>query len=131
MNQVTHKGLLDTGSQITTVAEWLCREQLPDTPVEPLDVCLQINVAGGHTLGYQGVVILNLEFPGSGVTDAFPTPVLVVNNTEHNKMVPFIIGTNVIDSCTQASTSFLDMSEPWKLAHRPYHRSPSCANFTK
>ena len=33
--------------------------------------------------------------------DSFPTPVIVVNDTEYNQDVPFIIGTNIIDECLQ------------------------------
>jgi hypothetical protein len=91
--------LLDSGSQITTVAQWYMEDKLPQINIEDIQQFLQITVASGTCLEYHGVADLAFEFPDLHIWDTFPTPVIVVNNTEYNKEIPFIIGTNIIDEC--------------------------------
>ena len=76
------KGLLDTGSQITTVSEQFLKENIPGVEVENIDKFLNIEVAGGHSLEYTGVVILEFSFPKLDLYCTDPVPVLVVKETK-------------------------------------------------
>ena len=116
------KGLLDTGSQITTVSEQFLKENIPGVEVENIDKFLNIEVAGGHSLEYTGVVILEFSFPKLGLYCTDPVPVLVVKETNYNRNVPFIIGTNLLQHYLQKlesiPTSDLDQCSDlsWKTA---------------
>ena len=95
----TSVGLLDSGSQVTTVAEWYYQDYLKDNPLLSVEETLHITGATGDKLPYKGVVEVNLSFPE--IADEFfvPTPVLIVGDTEFSRSTPFIIGMNVIDYC--------------------------------
>ena len=73
--------------------------EIPEVNIQGIEQFLQITVASGSSLEYYGVAELELEFPELELKDSFPTPVIVVNDTEYNQDVPFIIGTNIIDEC--------------------------------
>ena len=92
-------GLLDTGSQVTTVAQWFVREKLPKFEVESVENFLKLTSASGNNIGFIGVVDLNLKFSFGLTEGIYPTPVVVVNDTDYNQRVPFIIGTNILNSC--------------------------------
>ena len=92
-------GLLDTGSQVTTVAQWFVREKLPKFEVESVENFLKLTSASGNNIGFIGVVDLNLKFSFGLTEGIYPTPVVVLNDTDYNQRVPFIIGTNILNSC--------------------------------
>ena len=116
--------LLDTGSQITTVAKWFFDKHFKDLPVETFGEELQINLADGTPLQYLGVVSLNLAFLEVDETFCFPTPVVIVSDTEFNQSCPVLLGTNVIDAYkseleSKFGNQFIQrakISTPWKLA---------------
>ena len=100
VNNHTTKGILDTGSQITTVSESFIRS-VPGIQIEDVTDFLKIEVASGHRLAYIGIVVSALSFPSLGehFDSTEPIPILVVKDTDFNKNVPFIIGTNIISHC--------------------------------
>ena len=59
----TSVGLLDSGSQVTTVAEWYYQDYLKDNPLLSVEETLHITGATGDKLPYKGVVEVNLSFP--------------------------------------------------------------------
>jgi hypothetical protein len=93
----TH-ALIDTGSQITTLAQWFFEQHFSDSSFENFDEILHINLADGSPLQYLGIVYLNLSFSDVDEALVFPTPVVIVSNTEFNRSCPVLIGTNVIDA---------------------------------
>ena len=100
VQDIKTKGVLDTGSQITTVSESFLKK-ISKAVIEDIGGFLKIEVASGHLLPYIGICILCLCFSGLG-SSTFSTgsiPVVVVKDTEFNRRVPFIIGTNVISHC--------------------------------
>ena len=74
--------LLDSGSQVTTVARWYMDLEIPEVNIQGIEQFLQITVASGSSLEYYGVAELELEFPELELKDSFPTPVIVVIDTE-------------------------------------------------
>jgi hypothetical protein len=95
---ISCRALVDSGSQITTIADHFYREYLEDVPLQTLDSILEIKGAGGHTLNYLGYVSINIAFPEgvNGDVKEHVALVLVVPDTEYNTRVPLIIGTNLI-----------------------------------
>ena len=94
----TFEGLIDTGSQITTLTEAYLSEHHPDLPIVPIN-CLTIRAANGQPIPYKGVVTLDIHIFGQ---DLDSVPVLVTNTPldvaeqRRKKKQPAIIGMNVL-----------------------------------
>ena len=119
------RSLVDSGSQISSVAEWFYRNSLKHVPLETLDTMLHIQGAGGHPLRYLGYIKVDISFP-QGVNDVSqPALVLVVPDTDYNKEVPLLIGTNLIKHFFHEQLENLGpdtdnwpVSSAWKLAYQ-------------
>lgn len=96
-------GLLDTGSQITSVAESFYKRHLRGCTIKPLKDLVRVIGAGGQDVPFLGYTLVNIEFPCEdvGINGSFETPVLVVPDNECNKRVPVVVGTNLIRQCKQ------------------------------
>ena len=131
------KGLLDSGSQVTTVSKSYYDNHLSDFPLLPLSEILEVEVAGGDKLGYFGVVELDLQFTESGDKQIYATPVLVVKDTSFNSKVPFIIGKNVIQPCLKRCKEIggdryqqrLTLSDSWRLALQCASAQEKCSHL--
>ena len=99
VNDSKCKGLLDSGSCISTVAKWFYDESLSTIPMKTLSESLNIEVAGGGDLQYLGLIEIDISLPEIDPVVTFPTPVLVVDNTNFSKKSPFVIGKNIINPC--------------------------------
>lgn len=117
--------LLDTGSTVSTVSEMFLKQFLSVTGVKrhPLEDILRIECASGDMLPYRGYVELQVTIPGS-LDQEQPSLFLVVPDTNYNRRVPALMGTNILktlmEKC-QAShgTQFLQktsLSTAWTLA---------------
>ena len=60
---------------------------------------LKLTSASGNNIGFIGVIDLNLNFSFGLTEGIYPTHVVVVNDTDYNQRVPFIIGTKILNSC--------------------------------
>ena len=128
VNNKRSKGLLDSGSQISTVSEKFLKQNLPDIKIEEIETFLNIEVAGGHSLEYSGVVVLEFSFPSLGLENLEPVPILVVKETNYNKQVPFIIGTNILNHCQEKIKTLREVSiqdDTWNTAFNCLNASPS------
>ena len=100
-------GLIDSGSQVTTVCEEFYRTLDPPPPEVPIqDFNLVVHGPDGKELDYLCCVAVTVEVPFQ--TTPIHTLALVVPNTRYNSQVPLIIGTNVIreakvDQCTDSN----------------------------
>ena len=115
-NGVETTGLIDTGSEISTVSEefWTSLDPKPEIHVVEE---LEIKCADGSTLPYRGVVEITLGIPalkGDLVSALF----LVVPMTDYNKTVPFIVGTNVIREYKKSDSVSDDVPEAWQIAFK-------------
>ena len=114
---VKTSALIDTGSMITSISESFY-DSMEHKPVlhdvNELGLSLSVIGANGSKLPYKGFIEADISVPSLG-NDSFVIPVLVVSNTEYNKHVPSIIGTNVIrlfkDSCPIS-----DIPSEWQTA---------------
>ena len=85
--------LLDTGSQVTTLAESFYQQHFKDAPLIDCTQLLKIEGAGGHAIPYLGYFSASVKVDGAPAMDV---PVLVVMTTAYNSTVPCLIGTNIL-----------------------------------
>lgn len=120
--------LLDTGSQVSTIAEWYYNKYLSNKPVQPIENLLRVVGAGGQEVPFSGFIDVEVSFPHSdtGDDDTVVALVLIVQDNEYNKCVPMVIGTNVAEQykvkCSDKyGKNFLDKlqtSPPWRRAYK-------------
>ncbi len=96
VGQSTCLALVDSGSQVSTVAKWYFDEHI-HTPMEEIDEFLNVEGAGGHQLGYLGVTETSVGVPETvfGKSVNLEVLFLVVNDIDYNSRVPVIIGLDV------------------------------------
>ena len=112
MNGIETTGLIDTGSEISTVSEQFWNSLNPKPEIHVVQE-LEIKCADGNTLPYRGVVELTIGVP-TLQEDLVSALFLVVPATDYNKTVPFIVGTNVIREFQKSNSA--DIPEAWKVA---------------
>lgn len=115
------RGLIDTGSMITTLADSFYKEHLQHvTPLLPLVDILDIDVAGGYKLPYYGYIATDISFPVKcGIEDArCVVLMLVVPDTSYNKNVPVLVGTNVLRTMKNrvAAEHSSQLPQAWQVA---------------
>ena len=128
-------GLIDTGSQITTVAHWFYDQHFKDSDMETIEDFLDIKLADGKALPYLGIVLLHLVFPDVGETISFVTPVVIVSDTDFNKHLPVLLGTNVMEAYQlhlkeKFGVNYIQkasVSTPWKLAFQCLNAQARCS----
>ena len=91
IGDIETRALIDTGSMVSTVSSDFYHRQLSNLPLEPLTNLVNVGGGGGKSLPYSGYVKLNSE---NSIQNSFP--LLVVPNTQFNKEVPLLIGTNIL-----------------------------------
>ncbi len=92
-------GLVDTGSQVSTVTETFFRERLKNIPLHPLEDVLKVECAAGQHIPYAGYIEAEMEIPGKDVLQM--CLFLVVPETEYSSSVPVLVGTNVLEPLQQ------------------------------
>jgi hypothetical protein len=117
VNGIVTKGLIDTGSQITTVTAEFHSSLTPIPVMKSLeDFSLEVSVANGEKLPYLGYIELEVKVPAWN-SQVFYTLALVVPKTIGN--VPVIIGTNFLRQLKQ-DLDILEVSpsmpDAWDLA---------------
>ena len=113
-------GLIDSGSQVTTVCEEFCRTLDPSPPIVPMeDFNLKLQGPDGKDLEYLCCirVQVGLKFQDTSID----TLALVVPTTRYNSAVPLIIGTNVIRRAKVAQNTAADVPLAWQNAFISMH----------
>lgn len=120
--------LIDTGSQVTTVSRSFYEEYMADCTLRKMEELLIIEGAGGQSVPFLGYIETEVSFPKgtSGLNQSLGAVVLVVPDTNFNKDVPLVIGTNVIKQCKddcvdKYGVNFFRVAQPdlaWRLAYR-------------
>ena len=93
IENVSCMALIDTGSQVTTLALSFYAEHFNSFPLVDCSHLLRIEGAGGQAIPYRGYFIASVHIEGVDMNDV---PILVVEDTEYNQSVPVLIGTNVL-----------------------------------
>ena len=114
INNVEATALIDSGSQISTIKEEFLESFNPKPRIFNLkDLNLDVKVAGGYSLPYKGLISVQTSVPF--IKDEYiDTLMLVVPQTEHNRTVPVIIGTNVINRLKAVSLDDTEVTDGWK-----------------
>lgn len=118
--------MLDTGSCVSTISESFYKKHFQHIPLLPLDEILKLECADGNFMPYTGYMqaqISSVGIPSGHVQDCI---FLVVPDTDYNKNVPLLIGTNVLseflNNCkSKLGENFLQSSAlhtSWYLAFR-------------
>ena len=87
-------GLIDSGSQVSTVSENFYTEKFSSIPVQPLGNILKIEYAAGHHLRCAGYIEAEIEIPGTDVSQT--SLFLVVPETDYSSSMPVLVGTNTL-----------------------------------
>ena len=76
VGDIEASALLDTGSQVCTVANWFVERHFPGIEIQSLSQYLNIEDASGNALQYEGLVELDLQTSKdtSGCSVMIPTP---------------------------------------------------------
>ena len=92
------RGLIDSGSQVTVVAESFYDEHLRHLVLSQLETPLDIIGAGGQTVPYLGVVNLKVSVPKEvgGNPEEVTTYAVVCPDSRLSQRTPVIIGTNTL-----------------------------------
>lgn len=93
---VSALSLLDSGSMVSTIGHSFWRKHFPAKPIRPIDDLLTLTGAGGDSIPYLGYVEVDIQLPAAEIATY---PFLIVQDTEYNRHVPVLIGTNVL-RCT-------------------------------
>lgn len=113
---------LDTGSQISTISNALCRKL--GLCVEKVEEVIDVKVANGQRLPYIGAVDLVMDFP-SPVQCSLQVPLLVVNDMSYHKETPIVLGTNILCHLYHSSDE-----SPWAIVSNVLSKDVS-AGFIK
>lgn len=99
INGVECSCLLDSGSQVTTIAQSFYQEHLPDHPIKPISDLLEVECANGQTVPYLGYIETSIAFPKALDQSELEltTLALVVPDIRSNSDTPLLIGTNTLD----------------------------------
>ncbi|KAK7938973.1 hypothetical protein WMY93_002299 [Mugilogobius chulae] len=102
--QLCH-GLLDTGSQVTTVPASFYNQYLARQPLKPLSELLQVEGAAGQAVPYLGYIELDVTFPKDfiGADTAVSTLALVVPDFHSETMSQVLIGMNTLEPLYELS----------------------------
>ena len=110
--------LIDSGSNVSTVSETYYRQILKNKEMHSL-ASLIMKGAGEHTLPYLGYTFVNCSPLASKMT--FNVPMLVVPDTQFNRSVPILVGTNLLE---EIKNNNIPVHGAWQLAVRNLSRSP-------
>ena len=110
------RGLIDTGSMVSSVSESFYNELNPRPVLRHLsDFNLSITAANGQGIPYIGYILTTVSVSHFGTT-LRNMPILVVSNTSYNQKVPCLIGTNIISRCKLNRDNSKPVPEPWQMA---------------
>ena len=120
--------MLDTGSQVTSIAKSFYDRHLFNQIIEPIEDIVRVVGAGGQEVPFLGYVTIHVSFPENdvGIRGTLTTLALVVPNNSYNQRVPVIIGTNLVKQCRNAcqqiaGQNFLQtakVSSAWKRVYQ-------------
>ncbi len=111
------KSLIDSGSMVSTISETFLGSLKPTPELKAIDeFILSVTVAEGSSLPYSGYVEVSITTSFS--TEPWMVPLLVVKDTEYNRSVPVIIGTNILRYFKSNYTEETSVSKPsaWEVA---------------
>ena len=113
--------LLDTGSQVSCIADSFYNAKLNHIPIKPIETLLHVEGASGTVLPYSGYIECEVVFPCKvlGSQKSLQCLFLIIPDTRYHKRCPVLIGTNIMSVCLSFQEDFIDESQlptAWKVA---------------
>ena len=108
--------LIDSGAQVSSVSSQFCEELA--LQIQPLGWLLELEGTGGSAIPYLGFMEVKLQIPG--ITNYNENVLLlVIPTTTYSKMVPFMIGSKIIDKTLSLMTKgeLTKATMTWRQAH--------------
>jgi transposase InsO family protein len=109
-------GLLDSGSQISTISEGFYSQYMSSKPLQLLSSIVNIEGGNGQSIPYLGYIEATIQLDGSAAESPEASTLLFVcPDTGYSSQVPLLIGTNVLNrllnsqSTSDLSTQLLSM----------------------
>ena len=93
IENISCQTLVDTGSQISTIAHSFYNSNLSSLKLYDCRDLLHVEGAGGDRIPYIGYIFAAVGLQGISPIEV---PVLVVNDTLYNSQVPLLVGTNFL-----------------------------------
>ena len=87
--------MLDTGSFVSTISESFYEKHFQHIQLLPLDEIMKLECADGNFMPYTGYMQAQISSVGIPSGHAQDCIFLVVPDTDYNKNIPLLIGTNV------------------------------------
>ena len=114
VNKIKCMSLLDSGSMVSTISVATLKSMHPPPDIKTLDeFTLSVKVAEGSPLPYLGYVEISVTFQ----SDNMMVLLLVVPETDYNKSVPVVIGTNILRPIkSSVSDSHVKVPHNWDIA---------------
>ena len=118
--------MLDTGSCDSTLSQSFYDSHFKHIPLHPAEEILKLEGADGSSMPYSGFVTLEITSAGIPSDNIQECILLGVPETDYNKTVPLLIGTNVLEESllyckSKIGENFLQKSAlhtSWYLAFR-------------
>ena len=126
INGIPTTALIDSGSCISAISKTFFDEHFKETPMEKLTEILNVECADGSELPYLGYISATLSSVGIEKSKEQQCLFLVTPETNYNKQIPILIGTNILQELlSDCKNNFGDtylqkanLHTPWKLAFR-------------
>ena len=120
------KALSDTGSCVSTLSQSFYDSHFKHIPLHPGEEILKLECADGSSMPYSGFVTQEITSAGIPSDNIQECIFLGVPETDYNKTVPLLIGTNILDESllyckSKIGENFLQKSAlhtSWYLAFR-------------
>ncbi len=98
INNISTYGLLDTGSQISSIAYNFYKENFSSYELHDVSSLLKVETVAGTNLPFHGFCEFEISFQLSEESCFKKViPFLVVPDTNYNQKIPILIGTNVLN----------------------------------
>ena len=116
VNKIKCMSLLDSGSMVSTISVATLKSMHPPPDIKTLDeFTLSVKVAEGSPLPYLGYVEVSISVTFQ--SDNMMVLLLVVPETDYNKSVPVVIGTNILRPIkSSVSDSHVKVPHNWDIA---------------
>lgn len=126
VENISTKALLDTGSCVSTISQTFYENNYSGIELMPLNELLRLECADGSTMPYLGYIQVRIQSVGIPTNHVQDSLLLVVPDTDYNKKIPVLIGTNVLaeflNNCKETlGVNFLQnaaLHTCWYLAFR-------------
>ena len=109
--------LIDTGSMVSTIGKAFYDENLSHVPLRRVEELVEIRSATGNILPYLGFIETTLQLDQEEVE----VVLLVVPDTRYTKLVPVLIGTNILYELPDIRNNLTD--PVWRAALKSYNLS--------